>query len=165
MAKPSLKTLMKQQKAALDRARREALLDAGYELKAWNELAVRGWTHRPSFGIEVDIQPAFERVKVVPRGKFAILWEWTDKGTKPHKIRAKNVTRLKFQTAYSARTAPVAKANVGTGRSSGPWVSPVEVNHPGTKARKFTVTFFKNLEPPLHERVNAAHAKAIRRIR
>lgn len=68
-------------------------------------------------------------------------WIWTDQGTKPHKIRAKNVPTLKFQTGFAPKTRAVAQSNVGSGRSFGAWRSPIEVDHPGTKARRFTKTW------------------------
>lgn len=159
--KQSVKTIMARQKKAVEEERRLTLIETGHELKSWDEIVVRDWTDRPSFGIDIQMTPAFETVKVYPKGRHAKLWLFVDRGTKPHKIRAKNKPRLKFQTAHSARTAPVARANVGTGRSSGPWVAPIEVNHPGSKARDFDKTFLKELSPPLYVRINAATKRGI----
>lgn len=159
--RPSVKSVMARQKREIERERRETLIDTGNELKNWDELVVRDWADRPSFGIDIQMTPAFETVKVYPKGKHAKLWLFVDRGTKPHKIKARNKPLLKFQSGHSARTAPVAKANVGTGRKFGPWIATKEVNHPGSKARDFDKTFLKELDPPLYVRINAAIQRGI----
>lgn len=96
-------------------------------------------------------------------GRYAPIWIYVDKGTKPHEIAAKNVPLLKFQTGYSARTAPVAKYNQGTGTANGAWVTKAVVQHPGNEARKFTETIIDELDPPFPDRIQAAIARGIKK--
>lgn len=126
------------------------------ELLTLHRKVVRDWTHRPGFRQQTYKSPTVYSVKIVPTGRYARIWIYVDLGTKPHPIAAKNVPMLKFQTEYSARTAPVAKYNKGTGTASGAWVQKQEVQHPGTEARKFTETFVEELSPPFPDRIQAA---------
>ena len=93
------------------------------------------------------------RVEVRPHKNKAI-FTYVDKGTRPHKIkpkkrRPKSATKanLVFRTDYSARTAPIAQAHVGSGRATGDLVFAKEVNHPGSAARKFSATIHDEALP------------------
>lgn len=157
MAKrPSMKSLLQKQKKFAEQEVDYELRATGQELRTDHEKVVRDWTHKPTFRAEVQNTPAFKTVRILPKGKYANIWVYVDQGTKPHKIRARNKPYLAFQTGYSARTAPIAKYNKGTGQRFGAWVQKKEVNHPGTKARKFSKTFLDELTPPLHIRIQAA---------
>jgi len=68
---------------------------------------------------------------------------------------------LRFRTGYSARTAPIAKFNVGTGMANGGWVTKKQVMHPGIKKRKFMETFLEDMTPPLERRVQTRITNAI----
>ena len=88
-------------------------------------------------------------------------YRWTDKGTKPHQIRAKTPSGLIFKTGYKAKSkvgglSPV----VGGGRSSGPWIRKQVVNHPGTKARDFTGQIKKRYDPLFRKEMAAAMFRA-----
>jgi hypothetical protein len=129
----------------------------------YHRKVVREWAHRPGFRQQKYSSPNTYSIKLVPTGRYARLWTYVDKGTKPHLIAAKNVPFLKFQTGYSARTAPVAKYQQGTGQSFGPWVAAAVVQHPGTEARKFTETWIDELEPPFPDRIQAAVQRGIKK--
>jgi hypothetical protein len=154
--KASFKTILARQKKMVEVETEYELRATGQELKTSNDKVVRSWSHKPTFRAEYNKSASFKTVKVVAQGRYKAIWGYVDLGTKPHVIRAKNKPFLAFQTGYSARTAPIAKFNQGTGQKFGAWKRKKEVNHPGTKARKFTETFFKELSPPFPDRIQAA---------
>lgn len=154
--KANFKTILARQKKFADKEVSQELRDTGLEMRTSHQHVVSEWQHKPTFKAEVNESQYLKTVTIKVKGEAADIWTFVDKGTKPHEIAAKNVPFLKFQTGYSARTAPVAKFNQGTGQSFGPWVSTAVVQHPGTEARKFTETILKELSPPIEERIQAA---------
>lgn len=157
MAKrPSFKTILARQKKYVELEVDDEMRATGQEMKTDLDKVVRPWKHRITFRAQLDNRAAVRTVKIVPQGANKAIWYYVDLGTKPHIIRAKNKPFLKFQSGYSARTAPVAKFNQGTGQKFGAWKQKREVHHPGTKARKFSETFFKELTPPFPDRIQAA---------
>lgn len=159
----SFRTIIARQKKECEREIEYELRATGQEGVSHFNKVVRSWHHRPNFRAVADMSPALRTVRITPQGQHKNLWIWTDLGTKPHVIRAKNAPFLKFQSGYSARTAPVAQFNTGTGQSSGAWVQTQEVDHPGTTARKFSETFMKKLRPPLPDRIQAAIKRGIKK--
>ena len=95
---------------------------------------------RPKFEVLADISGRDASVLVGPTGtdKAVNKWVWLDKGTKLHKIRAKRKPNLVFQSGYSPKTK-VGFFGSFPGGSFGPIVSKFEVQHPGTKARGWSV--------------------------
>lgn len=154
--KIALSRILRKQRNAAAREVSILLSTVGDELKADHEKIVRTWEHRPQFKIKKVTRPGMQTVQIIPFGVYKNIWTYVDQGTKPHIIAAKNAPYLVFQTGYSARTAPVARANVGTGSASGAWVKKKEVQHPGTKARKFSETLLEEINPPLVEQVQTA---------
>lgn len=158
-------TISRQLKSAKQEAVFE-LEDTAKELRNWHQIVVRDWKHRPTFTVEGGGSRSFRVKSINPVGKNRKIWFFVDRGTKPHVIRAKKAGgRLKFQTGYSARTAPTARTNVGTGRKSGAWRTAQLVNHSGTKAREFSKTIVKNLDPPFVDRIQAAIVRGIGKAR
>lgn len=154
--KANFKTILARQKKFADAEVSQELRDTGLEMRTSHQHVVSEWQHKPTFKAEISESKYLKTVTIKVKGDAANIWTFVDKGTKPHEIAAKNVPFLKFQTGYSARTAPVAKFNQGTGQSFGPWVAKAVVQHPGTEARKFTETILKELSPPIEERIQAA---------
>lgn len=110
------------------------------------------------------------RIEVRPH-KNKRIFEYVDRGTRPHKIKpkrrrpkSKTKASLAFKTNYSARTAPIAQAHVGSGQASGPWVFAKEVNHPGTKARKFSKTIHEEVKPEFRRRTENVFRQLARRL-
>lgn len=102
---------------------------------------VATWANKPKFEVLTDTTGGSLIIIVGPTGNADAVkhFVWTDEGTKPHIIRAKNAPRLAFRTGFTAKT----KARViGSGQSSvsGELTRPLVVNHPGTEAREFTQT-------------------------
>ncbi len=152
----SFKSIIARQKKYVEAECDFELRATGQELKTADDKVVRDWSHKVAFRAQYSKSAALRTVKIVPQGQHKNLWYYVDLGTKPHIIRAKNKPFLAFQTGYSARTAPVAKFNQGTGQKFGAWRRVKSVNHPGTKARKFTETFLKELSPSFPDRIQAA---------
>lgn len=154
----------------LNRKLNRALADAEDELQSigndWarnNRRVVSDWTNKPKFQVRVDTSnSAYIDLLIIATGEHAPLWYWTDLGTKPHKIRAKNAPALLFQSNYSARTLPIAKFKQGTGLSSGSWNRRQEVNHPGTEARKFTETYANDNEAQIITRISNRLKRSLR---
>lgn len=130
------------------------------------------WKRKPKFRPVLTVRPSVIKSEIGISGAGALQWIWIDRGTgrrgpkkRAYVILPKDPAgRLKFQTGYAARTAPVAKFNRGPGRSFGPWVSPKVVVHPGIRPRKFTETLFeKRLSPPFKKRIENAIRRGVRR--
>lgn len=107
-------------------------------------------------------------VYAYPTGKDKQIWEYVDKGTKPHPITAKNVPYLKFQWggpgSYVPKTMPnPARINPSGGYVKNPtWRSPKTVQHPGSEGRMFTETIAKDLKEPFAKTIDNAFKKAQR---
>lgn len=151
---------LKRKLKAIDRAVQAEIADmldhTGRALAEMHREVVRVWRHRPGFRVVSKRKGNTFTIQIVPTGRYAKIWGYVDKGTKPHTIRAKNAPFLAFQTGYSARTQPVAQWGVGSGRSSGPWVKRKSVRHPGFPGRKFGETFLEEVNPPLETRTRNA---------
>lgn len=135
----------------------EAMDDASSDIQGDLKKVVKKWRHKPTFEDDKFVSKNRIELTIKPKGRNAKQFNFVDKGTKgPYIIHAVNVPRLKFQVGYSARTAPVAKYNVGSGRRFGAWASPKTVIHPGIKARKFIETLTEELIPSLKDRIDAS---------
>lgn len=141
-----------------------ALLTAGEEIKERGLDVVDEWKHKVEFNQQTTIAKEYMEVLVTPTGRNKAIWKYIDLGTglygkkrAMYTIVPKDPAKLlRFQTGYSARTLPIARANVGTGQSFGPLVSAKQVLHPGIKGRKFSETFATQIAPPLNDRVTQA---------
>lgn len=144
---------------------RDEMRQTARDAKNWLEVAVREWHHKPHFAAHVTLRPDYMEIKVNIAGTYKKIFVYVDQGTgkwgknkAPYPI-PKVVTPgkyLKFQTGYSARTAPGAKINVGTGTHFGEWVSKAQVMHPGIEPRHFTKKVFDELKPDFTSRVENA---------
>ncbi len=106
-------------------------------------------------------------VNVFPTGNDKNIWDYVDQGTRSHTITAVNSPTLKFQTKYTAKTAAKPARVVvsgGAGKSSGDWVSPISVIHPGIEAREFTKVIGDDSIDFFRRRVEAAFKRAQRQI-
>lgn len=105
---------------------------------------------KPKFEVLIGIErpPGSVTVVVGPGGsdKAILKWVWADEGTKKHKIPSdKNLATaktLRFREGYSPATKPGFFGSFPSG-SFGPTVSKKQVNHPGTKARGWSVLIVK----------------------
>ncbi len=134
---------IKPKKLAIDEIRLNvlnALREEGRIIAKEFEKTTQTWKGaKPKFEVLIGLTGKDATVVVGPTGsdKAVLKWVWIDQGTKPHKIRAKNVPLLKFRSGFSPKTLPNKIASFPSG-SFGPFVSKKEVNHPGTEPRNFT---------------------------
>lgn len=176
---------VRQRKRIRSSARRDliALRQAKRELKATAmshaqvvktefEDIVSDWSpkNQPRFLIQLTINDREIRAIVRPhkRRKASTIFHWTDKGTRPHVIRPKrsNKTgRLAFRLGYNPKTLPIAQAHVGDGQATGEWRTPVEVQHPGTKARLFSETIQKRTYQRFRSDIENTFRRLQRRMR
>lgn len=135
----------------------KALKAEGDAVKKEYEKTVATWNDPPKFEVLTDISGNDATVLVGPVGtdiqvnKFV----WTDDGTKPHPIVAKNAPVLVFQSGYSPKTLPGKIASYPAGHF-GEFVHTKRVNHPGTKPRNFTKTIIAKRRKPFAKAVNDA---------
>jgi len=146
----------KRAKTELKNAQKDASLDL---LKEY-EKVVADWEHQPRFVAKVK---AF-LIHVTAEGPHAKIWYYVSKGTRPHKIRAKNAKALSFvwggPGSYQPRTKPIGKFGGPGTVTGGERVAFKEVNHPGNKARRFGLVITAKFVPKYAKRI----AKGIGRI-
>lgn len=134
----------------------QALKNASDDIQSTGRDATRQWRRKVDFGETLMVDRWRIDLLVKPKGRNVKVFQYIDLGTKGPYLIPKVVVpggMLRFQVKYSARTAPVAQYNKGTGQHFGSWASKAQVTHPGIKARKFLETFMKDLIPSLQARV------------
>lgn len=150
-------------------ARRELsdeLTELGNDQKQYFEEVTSDWKRKPTFKVLTIITPTELGYAVIATGENSDIWRYVDEGTQPHIIRPKSPDKpLAFRGNYSARTAPVAKAHVGSGTSSGAWVKTFVVFHPGNDARLFAETYIADNTMERRRRIENALRRAIRRAK
>jgi hypothetical protein len=136
-----------------------AVEKVGKEIQADFEKTTATWEHQPKFEVETDVSENLAAMVSTDDKIFG----YVDEGTRPHVIRAKNGKRLAFQWAgpgsYRAKTSPGVIGSTAGG-PSGEMVYPVEVHHPGTKARHFDKMIRQKWEPRFKQRMEYAMRKA-----
>lgn len=99
------------------------------------EKTVQTWNKKPEFVTESKYQGGSRIITAYTDNQ---VYNWLDQGTKPHIIRPKRARMLAFQSGYTAKTSAAPGAFIAkSGGPSGAWRYAKQVNHPGTKARKF----------------------------
>jgi len=144
---------IKPKKLVVDQVRQNilnALREEGRIIAKEFDKTTRTWKGaKPKFEILIGLTSKDATVVVGPTGsdKAILKWVWIDEGTRPHKIKAKNVPLLKFRSGFSPKTFPNRIASF-PGGSFGSFVSKKEVNHPGTEPRNLTKTVVKRRRKP-----------------
>lgn len=148
----------------IKKAVKKALKDTAEDMKDAFKDVVDKWSNKPTFTTELTLSPNYIEAVIKPAGKHKKIFKYVDMGTKgPYPIPRIVIPGklLRFRTGYSARTAPVARYNVGSGTAVGAWVSKAQVQHPGIKARQFSEQISKDNKFALDKRVNAALKDAL----
>jgi len=144
--------------AAMQAALKKALLASEKQLLQAHENIVSTWNPPAKFVVRTQASTL-----------QWILWcytldnryRWTDQGTKPHIIRAKNAPMLVFKSGYRAKSKPKSLSPViGGGKASGSWISKKVVHHPGTTARDFTGQIKKRYWPLFKKEMEGAVVRA-----
>lgn len=145
------------------------LMRIGSQAQAHYNRVVGTWENKPTFTVQVVEQRNVIQLYVRAQGESARIWYFVDEGTgqyveggSPYTIRAVFAPKLAFRGGYNAKTAPIARYNVGDGSSSGSFVQVDEVIHPGIRGRKFADTYFKE-GIDLQDILTIVFRKAIRR--
>lgn len=126
---------------------------------------VARWKNQPRFIKRPAPSPDRKSIKrqVIAQGDEHTLkiFGYVDKGTEPHIIAPKKPGGvLVFNVGYSAKTSPIANANVGTGMATGEKiVTRKPVQHPGSEGREFSGYFALEAQDALP----GAIANALRR--
>jgi hypothetical protein len=115
---------------------------------------VRTWKKKPRFESLFDLDGGDMIVITGPTGdsKAVQNWVWTDEGTRPHIIRARNAPALRFRAGNIPKTAP-RQFSSRVGGKVGPWRRPLSVRHPGTKPRLWSETLSKQRRRPFTRRM------------
>jgi hypothetical protein len=128
------------------------------------ERRVVNWEHQPDFKARKFLTTDAIKLNVFPAGPHKMLWVWTDKGTKAHKIPKAGPGFLSFKTGYKPKTAPVGKFG-GPGIFTGERVTMFgQVDHPGTKAREFTKTIKDDNKTWYRKTMESIWRQAIRAV-
>lgn len=158
---------IKPAKLKVDKVRLEllnALRAQGKEIVADYNQTVQTWRNKPTFEVAVSLSGGDVTVLVVPDGPNRQQFEYVDKGTRPHIIRPRRATILRFKSAYRAKTQPgVIGSNPGG--ASGDDVYRQFVNHPGTEARRFSEIIEKRRRKRFQESMVDAMQKGMEKAR
>ncbi len=157
------------------RAMIQAMMDTATVMTDTVERATGNWEHKPTFEVTFSKSGSRVIITVLPTGPKInqTIFGWVDQGTgkygpkgRSYKI-PKRVKRgqkpLRFQTGHQAKTKPIAQVTGKSGERTGPWVSAIQVEHPGIEGRKFLETAQAELRPGLDVRVTNAIRKALSR--
>lgn len=119
--------------AGLARAVKNTLNAVAKGAKVDFGVTTRTWTNKPEFTIDT---PSEDRRVVGTDDK---IYDFVDKGTKPHIIRPRRGKVLTWMgTAYRAKTSPGQIKSVKGGNNNSIVYTKI-VQHPGTQARNFTI--------------------------
>lgn len=117
---------------ALERELEAGLDELADETETLYRKTVKTWAHRVTF----------RKVKTSNgRSVYTVdkVYQYVDKGTKPHIIRAKRAPNLRFRVGGFKPKTKVNVINSYKGApADGDFVSKRQVNHPGTEARNFS---------------------------
>lgn len=118
---------------AMARAIENTLTAAARSAKVDFDVTTRTWTNRPKF---IIVKLAYQRIV----GTDSKVYLYVTRGTKRHKIKAKNARALTFRVGgFRAKTRP-GWIGSNKGAQGKDWRSKREVDHPGSKARNFEKT-------------------------
>ena len=96
------------------------------------------WKHKVAFRARLQMRGNDAVLYVYPAGKNKDIWNYVSRGTRPHKIRAKNAPYLHFPWGGPGQQP---KTHRGVYEMGGPgvtqWARVKEVDHPGSKPRLF----------------------------
>lgn len=133
-------------------------------LKSLNSI-VKDWKSDVSFQARKYVKADLIAINTFPVGKDKMVWEFVDKGTKPHTIKAKTSKGLRFKSDYKPRTLPnPARLASGGGISTGSWKAAKIVNHPGSKPRNFEKVLGSDYQPKFTRDTNNAFKRAAYQI-
>ena len=119
---------------------------------------------KPQFKEKISLAGGDTTLLVYPDGseKAVNKWNWLNEGTKPHVIVPKRAKMLRFQSGYTAGSTPNS-LRTRRSRSFGETVYAKRVNHPGIKARNWTILVLKERYVPYRTSMNEALEKGLKK--
>ena len=157
-----LLTFIKKRDAQLREIMKEELEAAIIDGKTYHQNAVRTWVNKPKWVVRSEHTATELRATLEVTGDSRQIWLWVDEGTGLYGPNSKRYPitprrpggKLVFRGGYDPKTRAVAKANVGSGTSSGDLAFMDIVWHPGIKPREFSKTYRERiLYPTLKDRI------------
>lgn len=112
----------------------KAVNETAEEIAKKYERSWATWEHKPEANVEKT--SGYER-RVTVGGENAKIFTFVDKGTSPHRIRAKNRRVLAFSSKYTPKSIP-GNLVARRGGPSGELVLRPSVMHPGSKPRNIS---------------------------
>lgn len=117
---------------ALEREMEAGLDETADETEELYKKTVKTWKHKVTF-----------RKMKTSNGRSIYttdkIYQYVDKGTKPHVIRAKRAPNLRFMSqGFKPKTTPGKIDSVAGAPADSGFVSKKQVNHPGNEARGFS---------------------------
>lgn len=143
-------------RAVYNRVLRDTLEREAKDVKKDLDKTVKTWRNKPTFTIKVARGKSRLGVTVTTNDK---VYSYVDQGTKPHPIRPKKASVLRFRTGYVAKTKPGRLISRGGG-AKGETVFAKEVLHPGSKPRNFTKLVARRGQKRVQKRIDRAIKKA-----
>ena len=92
------------------------------------------WKNKPNF----VIRQVRNGMTISASGAAGKIFSYVDEGTRAHIIRARKKPLLRFRVGGSPKTRPRVITSTA-GKSGKVWVGALEVHHPGTEPREFSV--------------------------
>lgn len=129
----------------------QEIADEAERVKDSYEKTAATWSRKPKFQIRKRGKRSTE---VFTENE---IYEYLDKGTRPHVIRAKRASTLSFNTAgFQSKTVP-RRLTPRPGKAAGPpRAFPIAVQHPGMRARGYTPIIRRTSQKRLKRNVDRA---------
>lgn len=131
----------------------ETVFELATDSLALFEKTTTTWSSRPSFSV---VKSATARYGVKTNSER---WNWIDRGTRRRIIRPKAGGLLIFKVPFRAKSKPGTIRSFKGSRGS-KWRSARRIKYPGIKARNWTQTIVKRLQPQAANRLRRALKKA-----
>lgn len=127
----------------------ETVFELATDSLAFFEKTTTTWSSRPSFTV---VKSATARYGVKTNSER---WNWIDRGTRRRTIRAKPGGLLLFKVGGRAKSKPGTVRSFKGSRGS-KWRAARKVKHPGIRARHWTTTIVKRMQPQAANRLRRA---------
>ncbi len=135
----------------------------GRKIKREYEKTTKTWRRKPVFETLIGLTRKGGGEASVLVGTDHPIYGYVDEGTDPHPIDARGAPYLVFRRKFTPKTS---RGQIGSrrGSRSGGWVSKKHVNHPGIKARNFTLTIAARRKGPFVRNMRKANERATDKV-
>ncbi len=136
-------------------------------IKRFNRV-VANWSGKPTFKARKFVRVDKMWIDVFPAGEHKDKWKWVSRGTRPHKIAARNAPMLAFMWggpgSYKPKTTPGGGYGGPGAVVGGKMHFRKSVNHPGNAPREFEEKIAKEAKPEFSRLMENAWRRIIRRL-